>query len=282
MYPAYKLIRAVNRQYPNNGFINAVSVDEETYRDREEPYTDIIPEDFRDIINDCLMDIYKEVAVEEVFSFPTIPGQNQYMLPDDCDLRDICEVTRVFGGPNPHPFGFIKPIEEIEGDTPPPPDMPDNGPYPGWIPNRYWGRRNAVRLVFARDAEELTGPRYFNAWGDNKRIGISPTPTNNKDIITIYYKKKPKEVVYMDDEIQIKEEYMRLLVYRVCMELAKSGSNPDIDLYNVFAVDFNNMLMKAKHDKESSKPFYDHVKDNERPSAYYRRRGSLRRRWHTW
>ena len=91
MYPAYKLIRSVNRQYPNNGFINAVSVDEESYAGM------IIPEDFKDIINECLQEIYKDVALEEIFSFPTVAGQNQYVLPDDCDLRDIVEVTRTGG-----------------------------------------------------------------------------------------------------------------------------------------------------------------------------------------
>lgn len=280
MYPVYKLIRAVNRQYPNNGFINAVSVDEETYAGA------IIPEDLKDIINECLQEIYKEVALEEIFSFPTVAGQNQYVLPDDCDLRDVVEVTRTGGRGFGHPpLGFIKPIEEIvegEGTVPPPPPYPDphyGGPYPGWVPNRYWGRRLSRRLVFARDAEALTGDRYFNAW-NNKRIGISPTPTNNFEIITLYYKKRPKMVEFMDDEIQIKDEYMPILRYRVCMELAKSGSHPDIDMYNVFALEFNNLLTKAKREKDADKPYYDHVKDNERPSAYYRR--GPRRRWSMW
>ena len=271
MYPAYKLIRSINRQYPNNGFINAVSVDEETYADT------IIPEDFRDIINECLFEIYKDIAVEEVFSFPTVPGQNQYVLPEDCDLRDVCEVTRTGGLAHHPPVGPVAPIEVIvEGEMPPPPPPPYPAPYPGWVPNKFWHSRYSRRLVFARDAEELTGDRYFNAW-NNKRIGISPTPVNNFDVITIYYKKTPKTIVYMDDEIQIKEEYMPILKYRVLMELAKSGSNPDIDLYNVFANDFNNLLMEAKREKDSDKPFYDHVKDNERPSTYYRR--GPRRRW---
>lgn len=287
MYPAYKLIRSINRQYPNNGFINQVDVDEETYEDV------IIPEDFRDILNECLLEIYKDVALEEIYSFPTVAGQNQYVLPDDCVLGDVVEVTRTGGRGFGHPpLGFIKPIEEIvEGERPPRPDgapppppppfppYPDphyGGPYPGWVPNRYWGRRNSVRLVYARDAECLTGDRYFGAWNE-KRIGISPTPLNNFEIITLYYKKRPKTVTYMDDEIQIKDEYMPLLKYRVLMELAKSGSRPDIDLYNVFTLEYNNLLTSAKKEKDADRPYYYHVKDNDRPSAYYRR--GPRRRW---
>lgn len=109
-YPIYKLLRAVNRQYPNNGFINYVDVREDTYND------EMIDEDLRDLINETIQEVYKDVAIDEVYSFPTVPGQNQYVLPEDCDLRDIQEVTRTFSG--------------VRGPLPPPP-MPGPGPTPG-------------------------------------------------------------------------------------------------------------------------------------------------------
>ena len=177
------------------------------------------------------------------------------------------------------PFG---PRSDWEENRPLPDDYQDQGYgwygnrpggpfYPGWVPNHYWGNGRTRRLVWARDAEELTGDRYFNAW-DNKRIGIYPTPRTNREVITIYYKKKPKEVLYMDDEIQIKDKFMPILKYALCMKLAMSGSNPDIDMYNVFATQYNNLLMEAKRDKDSDQPYYQHVKDNERPRDYFRRR----------
>lgn len=278
MYPAYKLIRTINRQYPNNGFINAVNVSEDTYENQH----DIIDEDLRDIINECLREVYKDIALEEEWSFPTVAGQNQYSLPQDCDLRDICEVTRTGGWGYGHPpLGFIEPIEKIVDGKMPPPPVPDphyGGPYYGWVPNRYWGRRYARRLVWARDAEELTGDRYFNAW-NYKRIGIHPTPLNNREIITIYYKKLPKEIMYMDDEVQVKDEFIPVLKYRILMELAKSGSNPDIDMYNIFAREFDLLITEAKKEKDADQPFYKHVKDNARPSTYYRRRPWRGVRW---
>lgn len=109
-YPIYKLLRAVNRQYPNNGFINYVDVREDTYND------EMIDEDLRDLINETIQEVYKDVAIDEVYSFPTVPGQNQYVLPEDCDLRDIQEVTRTFSG--------------VRGPLPPPP-MPGPEPTPG-------------------------------------------------------------------------------------------------------------------------------------------------------
>ena len=103
-YPIYKLLRAVNRQYPNNGFINYVDVREDTYDNTEDQ---MIDEDLRDLINETIQEVYKDVAIDEVYSFPTVPGQNQYVLPEDCDLRDIQEVTRTYQGyaiPVPEPY----------------------------------------------------------------------------------------------------------------------------------------------------------------------------------
>ncbi len=107
MYPVYKLIRAINRQYPNNGFISAVDVTEETN-------DGLIPEDFRDLLNETIQEIYHDIAIDEMFSFPTVPGQKEYALPEDCDLRDIQEVVRTFarkpyGPPPPPPPGPVPP-----------------------------------------------------------------------------------------------------------------------------------------------------------------------------
>lgn len=183
-------------------------------------------------------------------------------------MSDIVDLPVEPVGPYPHP------------PFPPHGPHPQYGPpwYPGWMPNRFFGFGPARRLVWARDAEELTGDRYYNAW-DFKRIGIHPVPRTNHEIITIYYKKKPQDVVYMDDEIQVKEKFMPILKYRVCMELAMSGSNPDIDMYNVFAQQYNNLLMEARRDKDADQPFYEHTKDNARPSNYYRRRPWRGVRW---
>ena len=94
-YPIYKLLRAVNRQYPNNGFIDYVDVREDMYDSFKDQ---LIDEDLRDLINETIQEVYKDIALDEVYSFPTVPGQNQYVLPEDCDLRDIQEVTRTFRG----------------------------------------------------------------------------------------------------------------------------------------------------------------------------------------
>lgn len=318
MYQVYKLVRAINRTYPNNGVLNRVAIDENS----------VLDEDIRDLINEAIHESYKEMELDEVYSFPTISHQNEYALPEDCDTSQIQEVTRTFSSRGGIRIHGVKPIEDIvypdttPGTTPgtgpdytpdttppdfgsspapvPTPDLPtersahisdnpyynggiyssdhyakeENEFYLGWLPNHY-NKGITRRLVWARDAEELTGDRYFNAWGTD-RIGIYPTPTNNEEIITIYYKKKPADILYMSDDIQLKDKFMPILKYAVCMKLAMLGSNPDINMYNVFANKYDELVLEAKREKDSDMPYYQHVKDNDRPSAFLRRRSSRR------
>lgn len=282
MYQVYKLVRMINATYPNNGFINALDVDVDTE----------ISEDLIDVINEALHESYKEVELDEVYSFRTIPNQAEYSLPIDCDMSQIQEVTRSM----PYPHGgchhrkHIKDIEEIvEGEKTEEEKVNyyDGGLYPpehykelpegigvhyyNQIPrhNPHIGR--ARRLVFARDAECLTGDRYYNAW-EQGRIGISPTPRTPDEVITIYYKKKPQDIRTMQDDIEIKDKFIPILKYNVCAKLAMMGNNPDIDMYNIFTRQYNELLLEARRQKDSDLPYYPHTKDNERPSTYYRRR----------
>ena len=109
-YPIYKLLRQVNKQYPNNGFINYIDVTEDIYDDEDPDKHKLIDEDLRDLINEALNETYIHIAKDEVFTFPTVPGQREYVLPPDCDLRDIQEVVRKGVRPPPPP--------KIEEDKP--------------------------------------------------------------------------------------------------------------------------------------------------------------------
>lgn len=314
MYQVYRLVRMINATYPNNGFINALDVDENTE----------LSEDLIDVINEALHESYKEVELDEVYSFRTIPFQAEYSLPEDCDMSQIQEVTRSFPYPHSHCWKGKKHGEKIpnpENDDVVLPDDEeadftigteeenyslataseetteeitkeevnyyDGGLYakdhykelPEGVGEHYYNQIHrcnphigrARRLVFARDAECLTGDRYYNAW-DSGRIGISPTPKTGREVITVYYKKKPQDIRTMDDDIQIKDKFIPILKYNVCAKLAMMGNNPDIDMYNIFTRQYNELLLEARRQKDSDLPFYPHTKDNERPSTYYRRR----------
>lgn len=72
-YPVYKLLRAVNSTYPNNGFINPISVTEDMTEG-------IIDEDLRDLINEALNETYIHIAKDEVFTFPTVPRAKRILI----------------------------------------------------------------------------------------------------------------------------------------------------------------------------------------------------------
>ena len=298
MYQVYKLVRMINATYPNNGFINALDVDVNT----------AISEDLIDVINEALHESYKEVELDEVYSFKTVPFQAEYSLPEDCDMSQIQEVTRSF----PHYNDCRKPIKRIEeivdgeeddiiiedteeneeGNSNPNLNNEEVDYYAGGLypPEHYKKLPEGVgehhynqvprynpligrarRLVFARDAECMTGDRYYNAW-ESKRIGIHPMPKTNKEVVTIYYKKKPQDIRTMEDDIEIKDKFIPILKYNVCAKLAMMGNNPDIDLYNIFTKQYNELLLEARRQKDADLPYYPHTKDNDRPSTYYRRR----------
>ena len=221
-YPIYKLLRAVNRQYPNNGFINYVDV-------REDTYDDMIDEDLRDLINETIQEVYIDVALDEVYSFPTVPGQNQYVLPEDCDLRDIQEVTRTFvgirgplptpprpgPGPEPEPFdvvmyfdanggtGTMEPVEVTFGTKYVLPECgftaPEDKEFDCWVDNA--GEEHQPRdEVFVYQDETFsakwkdsgTGHRYgvnfYNAVDDPNYITFVYKPLNGvEESDDLYY-----------------------------------------------------------------------------------------------
>lgn len=271
MYQVYRLVRSINRTYPNNRYI----------RERDVDQNSLLDQDLADLINEALHENYVNIGLKEVYEFPTVAGQNEYQLPDDCEFSQIEEVTRTFPRGGARPLGPIAPIEVIDGkELPPPPIYPGwvNPPYVGWLPNKGRWDKHAHRLEYARDAEQLTGDRYFNAY-NGERIGIHPMPRTNHEIVTIYYKKVPHEVLTMGDDIEIEDKFLPVITYAVCMKIAISGSVPDIDMYNVFARQYNELIVEAKREKDSDQPFYKHVKDNERSTTYFRRRPLRGMRW---
>lgn len=138
---------------------------------------------------------------------------------------------------------------------------------------RMAGNYTSVRLRWARDGEIMTGHRYYNGFGNT--IGIFPTPTIDGEKITIFFKRTPMQVRTKDDPIEISDKWINLLVYSVVSDIASSGSNPDIELANLYTSKYNSLLQEAILDKYASQPFYPKVKDNKRPPLSVFRRGRI-------
>lgn len=129
----------------------------------------------------------------------------------------------------------------------------------------------AIRLRWARDSELFEGHRYYNGYGNT--IGIFPTPMRNGEKITIFFKKTPMKVNTKDDAIEIKDRWIDLLVYAVIIDMASSGSNPDIEISNNYTLKYNNLLTQALRESMSNQPYYPKIKDNKRPPISVFRRG---------
>ena len=128
-----------------------------------------------------------------------------------------------------------------------------------------------IRCRWARDSEILAGNMYFNAYGN--MIGLFPTPSVDGQKITIAFKRTPRPVETKDDPIEVKDKYIELLVYSVVIDMASSGSNPDIEIANNYTARYNALLQDALIEKSSENPFYPKTKDNKRPPLQYLRRG---------
>lgn len=226
-YPIYKLLRAVNRQYPNNGFINYVDVREDMYDSFKDQ---MIDEDLRDLINETIQEVYKDVAIDEVYSFPTVPGQNQYVLPEDCDLRDIQEVTRTYQGwrgplcppPGPPPMptvytlyfepnggtGVMEPMECNIGESITLPECefepPEGKVFDYWIingdPKPHYNPGDTITM----EADFIASP----VWTDDGRYSITfYNAVNDDKYVTLVYKPiggtEASQVLYYLDECSL-------------------------------------------------------------------------------
>lgn len=138
---------------------------------------------------------------------------------------------------------------------------------------RMVGNYTSIRLRWARDGEIMTGHRYYNGFGNT--VGIFPTPTIDGEKITIFFKRTPMQIRTKDDPIEIADKWINLLVYSVVSDIASSGSNPDIEIANIYTSKYNSLLQEAILDKYASQPFYPKVKDNKRPPLSVFRRGRI-------
>ena len=164
-------------------------------------------------INETMKKIYKDLAIQNKYSFTTRAGQKQYVLPQDCGIDMIDSVT----------------ISEKARDQ--------NNPYD-------WGNFN--ELISYLPNNEMTDAGYYD--GREGTIGIYPEP---KDVrkVDIYYRKKPQMVTSLDDYIELDDNYVDLVKYNLMNIIALSGHNPDIELANEYILLYNNLVQKANENK---------------------------------
>lgn len=187
-------------------------------------------------INETMKKIYKDLAIQEYYSFETTKGHKLYSLPNDCSIDMIKNVVM-----------SSKAKDQYNSD---------------------WGTYEKLRFYDLKETMSEKG--YYD--GTEGTIGIYPIPTDNRKV-KVYYHKKPKMVTSLDDNIEIDDNYVDLVKYNVLSIIAMSGHNPDTELANEYILLYNNLVQKANESKNESQQKYTTIRDELYPRFKWRRRG---------
>lgn len=186
-------------------------------------------------INETMKKIYKDIALQDCYSFITSAGQNIYSLPENCSIDMITSVT-ISSNPrtaqNPYDWGTF---EEIRS----------------YIPD-----------------EKMNESGYYDA--TEGTIGLYPVPQDVRKVF-IYYLKKPKMITHEDDYIELDDNFVDLIKYNVMSIIAMSGHNPDIELANEYILLYNNLVQKANESKNEQQQRYPIIRSVNRNKARRRR-----------
>lgn len=176
-------------------------------------------------INETMKKIYKDLAIQEYYSFTTSAGQELYTLPENCSIDMINSVT----------------ISEKARDQ--------NNPYD-------WGNFKELKSYLPNEKMDVSG--FYD--GREGAIGIYPIPEDVRKV-DIYYMKKPKMVTSLDDYIELDDNYIDLVKYNVMSIIAMSGHNPDIELANEYILLYNNLVKKANENKNEQQQRYPIIRN---------------------
>ena len=176
-------------------------------------------------INETMKKIYKDLAIQDYYSFTTSAYQELYVLPEDCSIDMINSVTisdKARDQYNPYDWGSFKELKS-------------------YVPN-----------------ERMTEPGYYD--GREGLLGIYPVP---KDVrkVDIFYMKKPKMITSLDDYIELDDNYIDLVKYNVMSIIAMSGHNPDIELANEYILLYNNLVQRANENKNEQQQRYPVIRN---------------------
>lgn len=186
-------------------------------------------------INETMKKIYKDIALQDCYSFITSAGQNVYSLPENCSIDMITSVTI---SSNPRTA---------------------QNPYD-------WGTFEEIRSYIPDEKMNVSG--YYDA--TEGTIGLYPVPQDVRKVF-IYYLKKPKMITHEDNYIELDDNFVDLIKYNVMSIIAMSGHNPDIELANEYILLYNNLVQKANESKNEQQQRYPIIRNVNRNKVRMRR-----------
>jgi len=176
-------------------------------------------------INETMKKIYKDLAIQDQYSFTTTANQHLYTLPENCSIDMIDSITM-----------SMKARDK-------------NNPYD-------WGNFETLKSYLSD--EVMTEKGYYD--GRNGAIGLYPVPIDTRKV-DIYYRKKPQMVTKREDYIELDDNYIDLVKYNVMSIIAMSGHNPDVELANEYILLYNNLVQRANENKNEQQQRYPLIRD---------------------
>ncbi len=176
-------------------------------------------------INETMKKIYKDLAVQDQYSFTTRAGQELYSLPENCSIDMVASVTisnKARSQDNLYDWGTFKQLKS-------------------YLPE-----------------ENMLEAGYYD--GREGTLGIYPAPKDVRKIIVFYWK-KPKMITDETDFLELNDNYIDLVKYNVMSIIAMSGHNPDIELANEYILLYNNLVQRANEDKNEQQQRYPVVRN---------------------
>ena len=176
------------------------------------------------ILNDEQREIFREMQLQDIYEFETIADQWSYTLPSDCEIEFLKYV------------GLTKDAV-ITSDS------------------------DFQEYTYAELTEEMSGYKYFDAL--NGLIGLYPMPDTTGWNIRLIYEKRPDLMVstVLTASPELKTDWHRILVYGAIVEIAGSGSNPDVTIVNNFTAKYNELMGQILLAKYNNKKHAKKVKD---------------------
>lgn len=176
-------------------------------------------------INETMKKIYKDLAIQDYYTFTTRAGQKLYSLPENCSIDMISYVTRSNKArtqDNPYDWGGFKELKS-------------------YLPE-----------------ENMLEEGYYD--GREGLLGLYPCPQDVRKI-DVFYWKKPKMITSEDDTIELNDNYIDLVKYNVMSIIAMSGHNPDVELANEYILLYNNLVTQANEAKNEQQQRYPLIRN---------------------
>ncbi|MCK9444975.1 MAG: hypothetical protein M0Q14_10675 [Tissierellaceae bacterium] len=116
-----------------------------------------------------------------------------------------------------------------------------------------------IRLPFKSLQQDATGTFYYTIAG---QMGIYPRPEKDDELVTVFYRIRPK--ILTEDEMEheipeITEDYHELLILHVLITIAKARE--DADLANAYTYDLEELILNLQMDLIEREPEYVHTRD---------------------